>query len=228
MRTTIPLLMLALPLLVGAHGNCKYALDYTETLLVTDPVERIEITVDLGLVDAVAYERDGVFVKRHTFGFQSNLGAADYGVEDGVMHFEAHCRREGQCDWEHILELPPGVDLDIDMLVGDCDLGRTDGEITVNLGEGFFRGVRLASPRVTVRIGEGDVDLDHAAAPELVDVEIDDGSVALAVPPGTYRCDLVADDGEVAITGVECDDAATAELAVHVRRGDIVVTAAEP
>src|SRR5689334_19026737 len=106
-------LVAALPALMGNH--CGLAVDFTETFLITDPVDRISIDVDDGNVDAVAYPREAILLKRHTFGYERTLGTPSFEVADGVVAFEAHCKRQGTCTFDHMLELPLGIGFDITM-----------------------------------------------------------------------------------------------------------------
>jgi hypothetical protein len=41
-----------------APGKCGFALDYSNTFLITDPIDRIVIRADDGLVISTAYARD--------------------------------------------------------------------------------------------------------------------------------------------------------------------------
>jgi hypothetical protein len=218
---------LALPALMGA-GTCGLVLDFTETFLVTDPVDTIVIVTDDGNIDATAYERDAILLKRHTFGFEASLGKPSFSIEDGVASYEVHCKYDGKCTFDHMFELPFGVAFDIAMDNANIDIGYTDGDIEANFEEGRFKGVRLMSPRVVITADSADVDLDYAAVPESVEVDLGAGEVILEVPAGEYRCVLAADGGEVTTTGITCVDTATAVLDVQVDDGDIVVMGITP
>jgi hypothetical protein len=217
--------LLALPVLM-APGKCGFVLDYTETFLITDPVEHVVLGADDGSIVGTEYERSATMLKRHTFGFEPSLGTTDWSVADGVLTIEARCKYEGNCRFDHMFELPLGVSFEIAMNDAQVSLGYIGGDIELSLLTGWFRGVRLLSPNVSITLDEGDVDLDFAAPPETLAVDVRAGDVVVAVPAGSYRCVLVADAGSTNITGVTCDDAATAVLDVHVQTGDITVTGA--
>lgn len=218
-------LLLALPALM-APGTCAFGLDYTETFLINDPIERVEITVDRGNIDALAWDRQGIVLKRHTFGFQRNLGVAVMEVVDDVLHLELRCVQDGPCTSDHLFELPYGIGFDIDLADGYCSLGYVDRDIAANVGAGLFRGVRLTAPNVSLTAGLVEVDLDFAAPPESVTIDLEEGDVLLAVPPGAYRCEFTT-DGAIEV-GVECDDAAAAALSIRVGRGAITVMEGAP
>ena len=204
--------------------------DSTATRLVHEHIDMFEIVVDRGSIDAISYDRDVITLKRHTFGFTSQLGPAEETIEDGVLRFEAHCIGTDHCTWDHMLELPLGVGFDVHYTTeAVLDFGRIDRDITAEFEYGRFGGSRLASPHLTITADSADVVLDFAAVPEAVTVDLGDGSVELAVPAGSYQCTVASDAGKVTIADeVVCDDAAAAVLDVQLGSGDIKVTAAAP
>ena len=231
MTRTLPRIvsLLALPLVMGSY--CGISFDFTETFLVTDPVNLIVIDVDDGNVDAVAYDRPAILLKRHTFGFENILLEPTFTVENGVASFDAHCKKKNEvCSFDHMLEVPLGVAFDLTMLDARIDIGYVDADITADIQTGFFHGVRLAAPQLEITARSADVDIDYAVAPEAAVIELDAGDVSLAVPPGDYQCLLDASDGTVEIQAatVVCNDTATSVLDVHTGRGDITVTEALP
>lgn len=222
-------LVLATATLEGCH--CGLALDYTETFLVTDPVERIVIDVDDGTIDAVSYGRDQILFKRHVFAFENTLEDPTFSVEDGVLHSEGHCKRnDDDCSFDHLLELPRGIDFDVTMDYAGIDMGHIDGSIAATFNSGYFRGNRLAAPQLELSASSAEVDAEFAVAPESLVIDFDRGEVALWLPAGAYRCQLDSASGEVTVEGdgVVCDDAATAVLDVQLGAGDIFVTEADP
>lgn len=224
LRACLPVALL--PAAMGS--NCGLALDFTETYLVTDPIDRITLDVDGGVVDAVAYERPALLIKRHTFGFESNLGPADFTVEDGVAAFRAHCKGRGKCSFDHMFEMPYGIALELTMTTALVSVGYLDADLTATFDDGFVHGVRLQVPQLEVTAHDADIELDYAAAPASIVIELDRGDVALELPPGSYQCALDSDDGDVDTGAIVCDDTATAVIDVHVGRGDITLTEAAP
>ena len=232
MRLRHPLALGALVLASMLEGcHCGIALDYTETFLVTDPVERIVITVDDGTIDAVSYDRDTIMFKRHTFAFENTLEDPSFSVEDGVLDSEGHCKdNDDDCSFDHLLELPFGVGFDITMDRAGIDMGYIDGSVTATFNSGYFRGNRLATPRLEISAPSAEIDADFAAAPESVVIDLDRGEVLLWLPAGEYQCRLDSARGEVTVEGdgIVCDDAATAVLDVQLRAGDILVSESVP
>jgi len=222
-------LVLAATMLDGCH--CGVSLDYTETFLVTDPVERIVITVDDGTIDAVSYDRDTILFKRHVFALENALEPTSYSVEDGVLDSEGHCKHnDDTCSFDHLLELPLGVGFDITMDHAGIEMASIGGSITATFNSGHFRGLRLAVPQLEISASSAEIEAELAVVPESVVIDLDRGDVTLSLPAGEYQCLLDATNGEVTVEGdgIVCDDAATAVLDVHLRVGDIVVTEAVP
>lgn len=217
--------VLALPLLTAAY--CGPSVDYTETYLITDPVDRIEIDVDEGTVDAVAYDRVAILLKRHTFGFERVLDPADYSVEDGVIHFSASCSKPDVCSFDHMIEAPFGIDYDLHMDEGFLDLGYIDGDFTAEIGSGRMRGIQLATPTYSFTADDADLDLEFAIAPTSVAIDIGDGDVEIELPAGTYRCEIDA-PGSDAFDGIICDDAAAALLDIRIGSGSLAIDGVTP
>lgn len=214
--------VLALPVVMGP-GRCGFALDYTETLLITDEIDRLVLGVDDGSVVATMYDREATLLKRHTFAFEPSLDTVSNDVEDGALKLEARCKYEGNCRFDHMFELPLGVAITITMLDSQISLGYIDSDIDVKFESGWFKGVRLASPNFDLTLTTGDVTVDFAAPPASVTIAVEEGDVALELPAGEYRCALAA-GGAVASDGITCSDAAAAVLDVKVTTGDITVT----
>lgn len=217
--------LLGLPLLMAPY--CGPSVDYTETYLITDPIDRIEIDVDEGTVDAVAYDRVAILLKRHTFGFERVLDPADYSVEDGVIHFSASCSKPDVCSFDHMIEAPLGIDYDLRMDEGLLDLGYIDGDFTAVLGSGRMRGIALATPSYSFTADDADLDLEFVVAPTEIVIDIGDGDVELEIPAGAYRCAIDAPGGDT-FDGVQCDDAATASLNIHLDDGSLAIRGVAP
>lgn len=215
--------VLTLPVAMGP-GRCGFLLDYTETILITEDTHRVELGVDDGSVIATMFEREGILIKRHTFGFEPSVGLQRVDDVDGVLELESRCKYDGNCRFDHMFELPLGVDFAVTMADSQISLGYFTGDIEVDVQSGWFKGVRLESPNFTLSLSTGDVTADFAAAPESVAIEVGEGNVTLEVPAGSYQCDLASRTGKVASPGITCNDAAAAVLAVQVKTGDITVT----
>ena len=212
---------------VMAPGRCGFALDYTETILITEKLDRIVLGIDDGSIWATMYDRQATLLKRHTFAFEPSLGEVTTpgeGVEDGVMTLEARCKYEGNCSFDHMFELPLGVALEATMLEALIRIGYFNSDIDLSFTTGSVKGVRLESPNLTITAEVAELTLDFAAPPAAVTIVVQEGEVTIEVPAGEYRCALVASGGAVKNTGVTCNDTAESVLDVQLGAGDITVT----
>jgi hypothetical protein len=103
---------------------------------------------DDGSIVATMYDREATLLKRHTFGFEPSLGTVSNAVEDGALKLEARCKYEGNCRFDHMLELPLGIAFEVDMLDSQISLGYLDSDITVAFTSGWFKGVRPRVPEL--------------------------------------------------------------------------------
>ena len=222
---SVAVAVLALPVVMGP-GKCGFVLDFTETALISDKIDKIVLGVDDGTVDATMYDREATLLKRHTFAFEPSIGeltSLQGATEDGTLTLEARCKYEGNCSFDHLFELPLGISLEISMVTALIRIGYISGDVDITFATGSFKGVRLAAPNFTLTAETAEITADYATAPQTVTIAIDDGEVTLEVPAGEYRCALTA-GGKVTNTGITCNDAAAAVLDVQVGAGDITVT----
>ncbi|HWB75011.1 MAG TPA: hypothetical protein VG755_08640 [Nannocystaceae bacterium] len=225
------LVVAALPLLMGSR--CGITFDFTETFLVTDPVHLIVLDVDNGNLDAVAYDRPAILLKRHTFGFEGQLKDPVFTVEDGVATYEGHCKPEKRdrkpiCSFDHMFELPFGVAFDVKLLEAHIDVGYLDADFKGEFETGDFTGVRLSVPALELTAHSAEIDAHYAGIPESITIDIDEGDVVLALPAGDYRCSFDADDVTNDSGAIVCNDAAMAVLDIRVGDGAITITEAQP
>jgi len=224
-RRLLPAVVAALALPAAmAPGRCGFIVDFTESLLFPETIDRVVLDADDGSMIAVAYTRTSTMLKRHTYGFEPSLGQVSNTVTDGTLELDAHCKYEGNCTFDHMFELPLGVSFEISMLHAEMALGYISGDIEAAFESGWFKGVRLESQNLHIALDDGDITSDHAVAPASVTIELGTGTVDLTVPPGSYVCRLDSGKGDVKTDGITCDDAADAILDVQVGTGDITIT----
>ncbi|MFY0539149.1 hypothetical protein [Nannocystis pusilla] len=215
--------VLALPVAMGP-GRCGFISDFTETFLFTEEIDRIVLNTDDGNIDAVAYDREGIFIRRHSFGYLRSFLDPVERVDGTDLMLDVHCKFEGNCEYDHMMEIPLGVALDITMSHALIDMGYVDSALEMTFETGYFYGVRLATPTFALTAEEADVDAEFVVAPETLTITLGTGDVVLQLPAGSYACNLDAAAGAVDLDGVTCDDAAAAILDVQVEDGDITIT----
>ncbi|MCY0986750.1 hypothetical protein OV203_06440 [Nannocystis sp. ILAH1] len=219
--------VLALPVAMGP-GRCGFISDFTETFLFTEEIDRIVLNTDDGNIDAVAYDREGIFIRRHSFGYLRSFLDPVERIDGTDLMLDIHCKFEGNCSFDHMMEIPLGVALDITMSHALIDMGYVDSALEMTFETGYFYGVRLATPTFALTADEADVDAEFVVAPETLTIALGTGDVVLQLPAGSYACNLDAAAGKVSLDGVTCDDAAAAILDVQVDEGDITVTGVAP
>jgi DUF4097 and DUF4098 domain-containing protein YvlB len=75
----------------------------------------------------------------------------------------------------------------------------SSGPLEVRTGDGSVR-ADVSSRRVRAETGDGSVDLELGAVPDLVDSRSHDGSVTVALPRATYRVTAGTGDGSVDVS----------------------------
>lgn len=216
------LALAALPALLG-FSKCGIWFEFTEGRKYVEPFERVRVDVDRGSALFVAYDRPDATLKRHTSGFEPDLGPVHDGVEDGVLVLDAACAADGGCWYDHMLEFPLGVSVEFTMKLGYVEIGYVDRDLVADIDEGGFKAVQLASPTVELTLGTGDLAVDFAAAPQSVALVTGAGDIDLTVPAGSYRCELSA-PAPPTVAGVVCDPAAASVLSAATDDGALTVT----
>ena len=150
---TAAVAVLALPFAM-ASGRCGLMQDFTETFLYPEKIDRIVLVTGDGNIDAVAYERDAVLIRRHSFGFLRDFIDPESTLEDGVLNLRVDCKTEDNCFYDHMMELPYGTAVDITMSEADIDIGYFDAALTLSFDTGSFYGVRLATPEFSLTADE--------------------------------------------------------------------------
>ncbi|MDS2173120.1 DUF4097 family beta strand repeat-containing protein [Nesterenkonia sp. CL21] len=144
-------------------------------------------------------------------------------------------------------------DLDLWLAGGDLADVVVDGEPKPVLGEVMLRGVQgdvdvrtfradvsgssLSGEEISVRAGEGEVDLTHTALPASLEVRTGRGDISITLPAqeDPRRCTVETEaSGEVDVdlgegaADREDDAEVSCRIALHTGDGDITVTSAPP
>lgn len=221
-------LALALPLLLGLGfkpGTCGSILDYNEIDIVLEPVTTLHVYNERGTVKTITFDRNGVRIWEHVFGFQVALGRQEHWVEGDTLFAHFDCRGDTDCLNDMNFELPLGTAIELELVDVDVDIGAPDADVTVEVEIGEVLIHEIAGPTTTVTVRQGGAQLAFAAVPTSVNVAVDEGAVDLDLPAGAYRCEFTVEDGEQTLDGVTCDDTATSTLTVSIAHGDLTVHA---
>jgi hypothetical protein len=125
---------------------------------------------------------------------------------DGVWEVQLDCAGGLGCEVVAVVELPPGLDVDISVHAGELSLRGRFGVVDASFGQGDVVG-RLAARRVSMALGSGDVDLGLSEPPEALTVTLGLGDLSLSVPSQGYDLDLDLPKERAVVEGLTLDPA---------------------
>jgi hypothetical protein len=145
---------------------------YRDGVMASDPVKRIVIHGDVGVIELVPGTTAKVdFAVRAPEGVSS----VQHSETDGVLQLIARCHTPILCAVDVEVQVPPGVAVEIDLGFGevwatgvpdlDISVGQgevdvdTTGRVTVQIGQGDARVVTTGSEQIRVAVGKGDIDV---------------------------------------------------------------------
>ena len=125
---------------------------------------------------------------------------------DGVWEVQLDCAGGIGCEVVAVVELPPGLDVDVSVHAGELSLRGRFGVVDASFGQGEVVG-RLAARRVSMALGRGDVDLGLSEPPEALTVTLGLGDLNLSLPSQGYDVDLDLPADRAVVEGVLVDPA---------------------
>lgn len=229
----IATVVIGIPLLLAAIG--QGALTVVGLLARTSEKHAATYQWSGGIIKLDSGDGD-VVVRR---GSASNVGVSyteHYGLEKPTFHgaasstgltLSSKCRSgllDQNCHVNYTLLVPAGAALDLRIGDGNVTLDGVDGDVIVDAGDGAIRGTDLEAQTVTTSSGDGSVALQWGRAPQRVDVSMGDGSIDLAVPPGSgpYAITPERGGGHTDIT-VPTDENAPRSMRLSMGDGSISV-----
>lgn len=178
-----------------------------------EPVDRVEVFLGSGDVDVFPSDGDRVSVDYDMGGVSGSLPG--HRIEDGVLILDLRC--DGACGGDVMVDVPHGVDVDVELERGDVLLSDLSGDVRVQVGAGEVHGGVFTGDDIAVAVGAGNVSLDVDARPVDIWVDVGAGDLYLGVPPGGYVMDIGVGTGELWLDGVVEDT--DAESRLHARTG---------
>jgi len=104
---------------------------------------------------------------------------------------------------------------------GDVILDGDSGYLGVYTRSGSVSGDRLRSPHVEATVLSGDLSLDFAAAPTIVNASVQSGDASVVVPAGTtYRVSGQTQSGDRSVEPRLVDDASNRSITLGTLSGD--------
>ena len=146
--------------------------------VVTEPVDRIVVTVDTGRVEIMAWSGVSIEVER-LLGFGDERPRVEHNLTNGLLEIQSDCPGSFfsigvPCSVDHLLRVPASVDVQIDSGAGTVRVSGLDSEVVADTGSGTIELVDLGG-RVTAETGSGGVVLERVAA--TTDVATGSGSI---------------------------------------------------
>ena len=149
--------------------------------VVTDPVNRIVVSVDTGRVEILKIlAGSGVSVEvERTLSFGDERPRVEHGLTNGVLEIEADCPGSlftlGQpCSVDHVVRVPALVDVEIDLGAGTVRVSGLESVVLADTGSGSIELIDLGG-RVTAETGSGGILLEGISA--TVDISTGSGSI---------------------------------------------------
>lgn len=232
-RRMVPAVVTAitLPVLAGA-GSCGILYDLWSWDEMTDEAVRIDAYVEEGVQEIVGQgDRANIWLQRHVYAFEGSLGETAAEVDENeVFHLLFDCDGPATCFADHWLEVPQSIAIDMKLDQGTIELFALAGPIALELGDDVVVGADVMSSPTFAIDGRalGDVRLTWVAAPERIDITLEDGAVALQVPAGNYVCELSGADAVEVAPEIVCDATATAVLHVDAGAGSVRIAPTPP
>ena len=164
--------ILTLVLMVSSLGGQPFGLGEPDNVeradfVVTEPVERIVVTVDTGRVEIMAWNGASIEVER-VLSFGDERPRVEHNLTNGLLEIEADCPAGffslgGSCTVDHLLRVPASVDVHIDLAAGTVRVSGLNSEVAADTGSGSIELVDLGG-RVTAETGSGGVVLERTSA----------------------------------------------------------------
>ncbi|MFD9939595.1 DUF4097 family beta strand repeat-containing protein [Nonomuraea sp. NPDC059023] len=206
----------------GLQNIGKAANQETVDYSVTDKVVKLRLAGGSG--DTEIREGTGGAIKVvETLKWNSDKPKTEHKVEGDTLVMKYDCPAAmDNCSVNYKIEVPKGLQLDLETGSGDIALKGVTGPIVASVGSGDLVGTGLLGKTVSVKTGSGDTKLTYAAAPDEVNLVTGSGNSVIELPAGPYAIQAVADSGDANVS-VKNDPSATRKVSVKAGSGDVSV-----
>ncbi|GAA3201332.1 hypothetical protein GCM10010486_84130 [Nonomuraea roseoviolacea subsp. carminata] len=196
----------------------------TVTYQVKDKVQKLQLRSGSG--DVVVTESDAPYVSvTETLYWNNDKPRTGHKVAGDTLSLSYDCQRSwGSCGVDYKVEIPKGLQVDLDAGSGDMTLRSLTGPLDLTADSGDIVGNGLGGKKVVAAAESGNINLRYAAAPDSVELSADSGDVALTVPDGAYDVSTKVDSGDEHIS-VKDDNSSPRKLSLTADSGDITVSA---
>ncbi|MFI6920845.1 DUF4097 family beta strand repeat-containing protein [Nonomuraea spiralis] len=196
----------------------------TSTYQVKEKVQQLHLRSGSG--DVTVTESDVTYVSVTERLYWSNeKPQAEHKVEGDKLSVYYDCQKSwGTCGVEYKVEIPKGLQVNVDTGSGDLTLRSLTGPLDLKAGSGDIKGDGLGGKKLLVEGGSGPVTLKYAVAPEGVKLSVGSGDVALTVPDETYDVNARTTSGDANVS-VKKEGSSPRKLSLTTGSGNITVSA---
>ncbi|MBN6054623.1 DUF4097 family beta strand repeat protein [Nonomuraea sp. RK-328] len=207
---------------LDAIGNPKN--QETSTYQAKDKVQQLHLRSGSG--DVTVTESDAAYVSvTETLYWSNDKPRAGHKVEGGTLSVYYDCQRSwGSCGVNYKVEIPKGLQVNVDAGSGDLTLRSLTGPLDLKAGSGDVEGSGLGGKKLLAEVGSGNVDLKYAAAPDSVELSVGSGDAALTVPDETYDVYTKVSSGDASVS-VKDDSSSPRKISLTAGSGDVTVSA---
>ncbi|MBB4936889.1 hypothetical protein FHR32_001194 [Streptosporangium album] len=172
----------------------------TVTYQVTDKVAKLSLKSGSGDADITETGGNAVRVVE-MLRWNDEKPETEHKVDGDLLSMSYDCPAKwDNCGVDYKIEIPKGLQVDLDGGSGDITLTSLTGPIGVSVGSGNVKGTGLAGEQVSVETRSGDAELKYTAVPGGVDMKTGSGNATLHVPDGPYEVRTKAGSGEIQVS----------------------------
>ncbi|MGB6453447.1 MAG: hypothetical protein WBH47_03065 [Streptosporangiaceae bacterium] len=231
----------AVSALTGYHGSTTTSQQHdTTSYLVRGHVRTLVVTAHVGDVQVSGDTGGAVSVTQHLV-FDGSKPSTTHRVEAGTLSLTSHCEAGEVCSVSYDITVPRATAVQVTDDVGTVrlsglagqvavlvDAGRVDlsalsGPVEATTRAGSITGRQLSSPRASLRVPAGEIDVAFSAPPTTVIAATDIGPITLRIPNSVpYHVAAKAAAGHVTVTVIQ-STAASRMVTATTKLGSITI-----
>ncbi|WP_433426472.1 DUF4097 family beta strand repeat-containing protein (plasmid) [Microtetraspora malaysiensis] len=208
----------------GLDAISKPKNEETSTYQVKEKVQQLHLRSGSGNVAVTESDATYVSVTERLY-WSNDKPQAGHKMKGDALSVYYDCRKSwGTCGVDYKVEIPKGVQVNLDAGSGDLTLRSLTGPLDLKVGSGDIEGDGLGGKKLLAEAGSGNVTLKYAAAPDGVELSVGSGDVVLTVPDETYDVNTRTTSGNANIS-VKKDSSSPRKMSLTTGSGDVTVSA---
>ena len=230
----------AMPLLGGCYVDVGALQQRTRSYSVRGPVQALAVNAHVGGVRVTGGDSGQVLVTEH-LNFRHKAPVTTHGSAGGTLTLNSTCPARETCSVRYDITVPRATAVRItdsvgtirlDSLsgtviahtnVGHVDLGSVSGPVEVTGHAGSIVGRNVSSPRSTLRLSAGRIDVTFSVPPASVSATAFAGTVSLRVPgDATYAVHASRSVGSLRVS-VTRNAASPHVITARVTTGSVII-----